>query len=186
MNRIFKQLLIFVLFVFINPSALLGQIIDLSQAKIISFEKKDPLVLNAITILQEEISKRTNITLTKGNKFPNQSQRAIVIGLENGLDKFPLEYRQLLTTMPEIKAEGYKIAVVPKKNVVLVVGNDSRGVLYGIGKLLRKLELSQGQILLPSDLNIASSPAYPIRGHQLGYRPKTNSYDAFSVEQFDN
>ncbi|MEQ9583179.1 MAG: hypothetical protein RIM68_13660, partial [Arenibacter sp.] len=102
MNRIFKQPLIFVLFVFINPSALLGQMIDLSQAKIISLEKQDPLVLNAITILQEEISKRTNITLTKGNKFPNQSQRAIIIGLENGLDKFPLEYRQLLTKMPEI------------------------------------------------------------------------------------
>jgi len=186
MNRIFKSILFLILFILIYPSSLFGQMIDLGQAKIISLEKQDPLVLNAINILQEEISKRSNITLTKGSKFQNRSQRAIVIGLENGLDKFPLEYRQFLATMPEIKAEGYKIAVVPKKNVVIVVGNDSRGVLYGVGKLLRKLELSQGQILLPSDLNIASSPAYPIRGHQLGYRPKTNSYDAFSVEQFDD
>ena len=183
MNRIFKSALFLILF---NLSSLFGQMIDLGQAKIISLEKKDPLVLNAITVLQEEISKRSSITLTKGNKFSNKTQSAVVIGLQTGLDKFPLEYKQLLATMPEIKAEGYKLVVVSEKNVVLVVGYDSRGVLYGIGKLLRKLELSQGHILLPSDLNIASSPTYPIRGHQLGYRPKTNSYDAFSVEQFDD
>ena len=183
MNRIFKSALFLILF---NLSSLFGQMIDLGQAKIISLEKKDPLVLNAITVLQEEISKRSSITLTKGNKFSNKTQSAVVIGLQTGLDKFPLEYKQLLATMPEIKAEGYKLVVVSEKNVVLVVGNDSRGVLYGVGKLLRKLELSQGHILLPSDLNIASSPTYPIRGHQLGYRPKTNSYDAFSVEQFDD
>ncbi|MEQ8422751.1 MAG: hypothetical protein RIB64_22285, partial [Arenibacter algicola] len=110
MNRIFKSILFLILFILIYPSSLFGQMIDLGQAKIISLEKQDPLVLNAINILQEEISKRSNITLTKGSKFQNRSQRAIVIGLENGLDKFPLEYRQFLATMPEIKAEGYKIA----------------------------------------------------------------------------
>ncbi len=186
MNRIFKLSIFSILFVFVIPSDLLGQMMNLGNAKIISFEKKDPLVQNAITILQEEISKRSNITLSKGNKIPQQTQSAIIVGLEKGLDKFPLEYRQLLATMPQITQEGYKITVVPKKDVVLVVGNDSRGVLYGIGKLLRNLEMSQGQILLTEDLNIASSPSFPIRGHQLGYRPKTNSYDAFSVEQFDN
>ena len=29
------------------------------------------------------------------------------------------------------------------------------------------------------------SPKYPLRGHQLGYRPKTNSYDAWDVAQWD-
>src|SRR5690606_30224344 len=82
--------------------------------------------------------------------------------------------------------EGYKIAVLEGSKTVLVVGKDARGVLYGIGKLLRKMEMDKGKILLPDDLKIASSPKYPIRGHQLGYRPKTNSYDAFSVVQFDS
>jgi hypothetical protein len=35
-------------------------------------------------------------------------------------------------------------------------------------------------------LAISSTPAYPIRGHQLGYRPKTNAYDAWSVAQYDS
>ena len=33
--------------------------------------------------------------------------------------------------------------------------------------------------------NLASAPKYPLRGHQLGYRPKTNSYDAWDLAQWD-
>ncbi|WP_192877991.1 MULTISPECIES: alpha-glucuronidase family glycosyl hydrolase [Arenibacter] len=186
MNTYFKLFLILLCLFGLNPSSLLGQMIDLSKSKIISLEKKDPLVLNAISVLQEEIDKGSGIMLNKVGKFPKQLQNRIVIGLEAGLDKFPMEYQQLIASMPVIKAEGYKIVVIPEKNTVLVVGHDSRGVLYGIGKLLRKLEIYPGQILLPNDLNIASTPRFPIRGHQMGYRPKTNAYDAFSVQQYDN
>ncbi|MCM4167184.1 hypothetical protein DHD08_05750 [Arenibacter sp. H213] len=170
----------------LNPTTLFGQMIDLSKSKIICLEKKDPLVLNAISVLQEEIGKRSGIILNKGSKFPKQLHSTIVVGLEGRLNKFPMEYQQLIASMPVIKAEGYKIAVIPKENVVLVVGHDSRGVLYGIGKLLRKLEVYPGQILLSDDVHIASTPKFPIRGHQMGYRPKTNAYDAFSVQQFDD
>ncbi|MCM4162915.1 hypothetical protein DHC50_04850 [Arenibacter sp. A80] len=186
MNKNFKQCWIPILLIYIVPSVLFGQMMDLGKAKIICLEKKDPLVQNAISILQEEIEKRSEILISREIKFPKQPQNAIVIGLEGSLNKFPTEYQDLLGAMPATNTEGYKIVVRPADNLVLVVGHDSRGVLYGIGKLLRKLEMSQGQILLPSDFSIASSPAFPIRGHQLGYRPKTNSYDAFSVEQFDD
>jgi len=39
--------------------------------------------------------------------------------------------------------------------------------------------------LVPVSATISTTPVYSVRGHQLGYRPKTNSYDAFSVAQFD-
>ena len=32
---------------------------------------------------------------------------------------------------------------------------------------------------------IATSPAYPIRGHQLGYRNTANSWDAWTVDQYE-
>jgi hypothetical protein len=32
---------------------------------------------------------------------------------------------------------------------------------------------------------VTTSPKYPLRGHQLGYRPKTNSYDAWDVGQWE-
>ena len=34
------------------------------------------------------------------------------------------------------------------------------------------MELSANKMLLPGHLSLSSTPTYPIRGHQLGYRPK--------------
>jgi hypothetical protein len=67
----------------------------------------------------------------------------------------------------------------------MVAGNDDRGVLFGVGRLLRELRLSKRHAALPSALNIATTPKYPLRGQQLGYRPKTNSYDAWSVPMWE-
>ena len=64
---------------------------------------------------------------------------------------------------------------------VNVDGNDERGVLFGVGRLLRELPC-RGKAS-PSTIRLRSptAPRYPLRGHQLGYRPKTNSYDGWSV-----
>lgn len=168
------------------PCALNSQMMDLSNSKIFCSEKKDPLVLKSISVLREEIAKRTQIDLAATNKWPKGNLPTIGIGLEGKLEKFPKEFQDVLESMPKLGAEGYKIVVLEKSNSVVVVGKDARGVLYGIGKLMRKMDMFPGKVLLPSDLRVASSPQYPIRGHQLGYRPKTNSYDAFSVAQFDS
>jgi hypothetical protein len=42
-----------------------------------------------------------------------------------------------------------------------------------------------GSLSVPDDLSVSTAPKYPLRGHQLGYRPKTNSYDAWSVPIWD-
>lgn len=163
-----------------------SQTVDLADAKIICLEKKDELVLKATTVLREEIQKRSEIGLDISKKFSKKPESIIAIGLEGQLDKFPKEYQEALSKLPSTESEGYKILVLENTKTVLIVGNDARGVLYGVGKLLRKMEIRKGQILVASDLKIASSPKYPIRGHQLGYRPKTNAYDAFSPAQFDS
>ena len=64
-------------------------------------------------------------------------------------------------------------------------GNDARGVLFGVGRLLRELRMDRDRVLLPSAFRIATAPRIPVRGHQLGYRPKTNSYDAWDVPQWE-
>ncbi|HMC60069.1 MAG TPA: hypothetical protein VKJ01_12820, partial [Candidatus Solibacter sp.] len=69
---------------------------------------------------------------------------------------------------------------------VEVVGNDERGVLFGVGGLLRALEMRRDSVTLPAALNIATAPKYALRGHQLGYRPKTNSYDGWSVPLWES
>ena len=66
-----------------------------------------------------------------------------------------------------------------------ISGNDARGVLFGIGRLLRELRITRGSIQLPDGFAETSAPRYPLRGHQLGYRPKSNTYDAWSVPVFE-
>ncbi|MBT4139361.1 MAG: hypothetical protein HOE48_15680, partial [Candidatus Latescibacteria bacterium] len=68
---------------------------------------------------------------------------------------------------------------------VLVIGNDTRGMLYGVGYLLRKLVMRFDEIMLPDDIDVTTAPVYALRGHQVGYRDKTNSYCAWDVDQWD-
>ena len=45
--------------------------------------------------------------------------------------------------------------------------------------------MEESLISIKNQIDIASSPEYPIRGHQFGYRNTANSWDAWTVEQFD-
>ncbi len=76
-------------------------------------------------------------------------------------------------------AEGYSLKVDGSQ--VSISANDARGVLFGAGRLLREMHMRRGRITIDASLNITTSPKYALRGHQLGYRPKTNSYDGWSV-----
>ncbi len=163
-----------------------SQTLDLSNSRIICFEKKDKIVSQSLIVLQEEIEKRSSIQLPISSKWSKDIQPVIAIGLENNLRKFPETFRSVISNMPSLDEEGYKIIVLKDLNTVLVIGHDSRGVLYGVGKLLRNMEIRPNRIFVPENFQITTSPRYPIRGHQLGYRPKTNSYDAWSPEQFES
>ena len=69
---------------------------------------------------------------------------------------------------------------------IAVFGADERGLLFGVGKLLRLIDFGRQQVCLPiGTLDIVSHPEYRLRGQQLGYRPKSNAYDAWSVEIWD-
>ncbi len=59
-----------------------------------------------------------------------------------------------------------------------------RGLIYGIGKMLCKTEFSEEKITLIQDISGSYSPFMKIRGHQLGWRPTANSYEAWTVEQY--
>ena len=80
--------------------------------------------------------------------------------------------------------EGFRVQVVDGN--VVVAGNDARGMLFGVGYLLRNLRMERGHVLQVEDnLQAATAPRLKLRGHQLGYRPKVNAYDAFTVDMYD-
>ncbi|MCA9111756.1 MAG: hypothetical protein KDA52_17515, partial [Planctomycetaceae bacterium] len=80
-------------------------------------------------------------------------------------------------------AEGFAIGV--DGETVLIIGRDERGILFGVGRLLRELTMRQGEIHLPSDTQISTSPRYPMRVHQLGYRNGATSYDLWTVVKYE-
>ena len=185
MNNLLKALSVpFLLCVLAVPKNY-GQTIDLSQAQIFSTVSDKNVLLRSLEILQQEVEKRSDIKLQTSTKLPKAGSPTIVVALEGDLAKLPEVYRKGLGTMTPIKREGFKLVALSGINAVLIVGKDSRGLLYGTGRLLRNMEMAKGSLKVKADLSLATSPRYPIRGHQLGYRPKTNAYDAFTVAQFD-
>jgi len=159
------------------------KMLDFSDCVIVVFGDMDRVEVKAVSVLQEEIAKRTGITLQIKKQWPAGGKAVIAVGLQAKAGEFAGKYADGAKTW-KIGTEGFGIAAKDGKAAV-VVGKDARGVLYGIGRLLRKMYLTDGSILVPGDLSIVSTPKYRLRGHQLGYRPKTNAYDAWSVAQFD-
>jgi hypothetical protein len=159
--------------------------IDLSKAQIYCPVKDTKVLLRSLEVLQQEVGKRSQTQWSIAKKIPKPGQAAVFLTTEKELAALPEPLRSAANRMPATRSEGFKLVIEENTNTVLIVGHDARGLLYGVGRLLRKLDMRPGKITISGEASIATSPTYPIRGHQLGYRPKTNAYDAFSVAQFD-
>ena len=183
MSRVFKISFLLLLFSFTGIQITHCQTVDLSGSSIYNTISDKTVFLRSVEILQQEVEKRSGIKMPLVKKMPKAGQPVIILAMENDLSKLSENERSEIKALPEIRQEGFKL--LARKNTVVVVGKDSRGLLYGIGRLLRKMEMQPGKVTLSENLSLATTPRYPIRGHQLGYRPKTNAYDAFSVAQFD-
>jgi len=175
--------LLFSILIFpLNLSASEGNL-DFTNSVIVTPRKLEKLEQKAITVLREEVQKRTGIQLNTVIKWPWNKQPVIAIGQKEQIKSFAGPYSNILGNGQTLSKEGFRLLI--KENSILVVGNDPRGVFYGVGRLLRNLYMKPGFISAPNNLKINTSPRYPIRGHQLGYRPKTNAYDAWEAAQFD-
>lgn len=60
-----------------------------------------------------------------------------------------------------------------------------RGFIYGIGLLLRKTRVTSGKVCLVREISGKYRPYKKVRGHQCGYRPLPNTYDAWSYSDYE-
>ncbi|MDR2078367.1 MAG: hypothetical protein LBP74_01430 [Treponema sp.] len=155
---------------------------------LITTEKLLPRRQKAVTALLEEIEKRSlqrlELKQCGGDEWWNSRQPLIALGTNEICPRYPAEVTAALNKKA-LKAEGFQIISVQAPALTVIHGADDRGLLYGIGKLLRLAKITPGKFLLPENLDITDSPRFPLRGHQLGYRPKTNAYDAWTEQVFD-
>jgi len=74
----------------------------------------------------------------------------------------------------------------PDHSVRLILeGGRPRALLYAAGWILRHAERDNSALLLPPEIQGCFAPAWPIRGHQLGYRATANSYDAWDDTRYE-
>ncbi|MBR6740301.1 MAG: hypothetical protein IKM04_04465 [Clostridia bacterium] len=119
----------------------------------ISVDRSNPDLCFVANVLSEELTKRT------GLDFPLSEGGNIVINIDLSL---PAEGFSL-------KSDGTSISII---------GGSRLGAIHGVGRLLRLAKWAKGSFSLPA-VDITDAPEKEIRGNQLGYRPKTNAYDAW-------
>jgi hypothetical protein len=162
--------------------------IQLHDAIVVSRPGKLPFAeQTAARVLVEEVEKRTGVRLGASTVWPaGKAIIAITSGQKAREWGRHLPSRQG-AHVPEKSPEGYRLYVDSRDGspVVWVIGADARGALFGVGNLLRRLNASRGRLTIAAGLDIATSPAFAIRGHQLGYRATTNTYDAWNATQFE-
>jgi hypothetical protein len=153
------------------PTAFGADPLRLTQAVVV-LESEHPVVANAARVLSEEIEKRTGLQWMVGAQT-SQAGARVVLAVDNAAG----------VTGPAV--DGFRITVDPAVPAVRIVGNSPRGVLFGVGHLLRKSQWRLGSVELPGAVTVNTSPTYPLRGHQLGYRSRANSYDKWDAEQYE-
>ena len=163
------------------PAAQAAEQLDLSSAVVVQRPGDLPNAeQTAATVLVEEIEARSGIRPATSTTWPKGKTVIAITSQPNGP-----EWGRDLPENLETRPEGYRLFVDVRASTVWIVGADPRGALFGVGALLRNLDWARGRVSIPAALDVATAPAYPIRGHQLGFRNTANSWDSWIPEQFD-
>ena len=161
---------------------------DLTRARIELDGGSGPRCLQARTVLAEEVGRRAQqVWPADGGNGPVITLCDAATAVRDGARWSEEEARSFRNAEFTARPEGFRIERAGDS--LTVTGNDARGVLYGVGWLLRHLEVRRCSVLLPDALldggPVRSAPHYPLRGHQIGYRPKTNSYCGWTVAEWE-
>jgi hypothetical protein len=153
------------LLLFVLLGRFAAQALDLAGASVVLPAGASPQERKAAVMLIDEVERRTRLRWPLANARPSGAAPAILLTRAAG------------------RPEGYRISI--SAGAVTVSGSDARGVLFGVGRLLRALEMSRDRVGLRDDFRVDTAPETRLRGHQLGYRPKTNSYDGWTVAMWE-
>lgn len=161
---------------------------DLSAATIVVRQGElAPAETIAPTVLAEEIHARTGLAWQITEEWPVTGP-IIVVGSRAGDAAWPRPLPAAIPADgPATTAEGYAIYTDSdgEQPVIWLVGADGPGTLFAVGHLLRTMMWTPGSARLEEPIKTATAPAYPIRGHQLGYRYHSNTYDAWDDAQYE-
>ncbi|WP_211101402.1 hypothetical protein [Niveispirillum sp. SYP-B3756] len=161
-----------------------AQSLDLTHATLVAAPASGPEQA-AVTLLLEEVAKRTGIAW---EQRAAEAGPLVVVGQGTQMGALlPADLRSAWTAPVGWGREGYTLRTFTYQGrpLIAIAGHDARGVLYGIGHLLRSLAMEKGRAVLAAPLNVTATPEKTLRSHQIGYRFKNNTYDAWTLAQFE-
>ncbi|MCX7591627.1 MAG: hypothetical protein N2255_08375, partial [Kiritimatiellae bacterium] len=167
--------------------------ICLRDTVVVTGREANPPEIKAAMVLIEEVRRRTGLEwelrvgeTTVARAAVARGRALILLGTRHSLAELLDLFAEDMRSNPVPGPEGFEVVVTGHVSpVVIVLGADARGVLYGVGTLLRRLWMEEGVTRLDASLKISTFPRFSVRGHQLGYRPLNNTYDAWTPGQFD-
>lgn len=166
--------------------ALDASLSDLNHCTVIVPSSPSKRETVAAEMVVDEIMQRCGVTWTQGSS--NAGAVKIYLGTRSNWRGLGSAVSSVAAKAAKLPAESYAIAtgVEGGSAWIAVCGSDERGLIFGAGRMLRMLRLDRRSVTADlKAMNLTSSPHYAVRGHQLGYRPKTNAYDALTVAMWD-
>ncbi len=121
----------------------------------------------AAEFLCDEISKRTDLAVSVAGTAPADTQPAVFMGT---VASPPDSYKAPKGLKVPETPDGFVLSVdmkIRKAPTIYVIGRDERGVLFGAGMLLRRLNIGRKTINIDEHLQVSSAPHSRIRGHKL-------------------
>src|SRR5687768_9851914 len=159
---------------------------NFSSAVIVVSPVADSVERKAAAMLAEEVEKRCGLLWSTTTSMPPSDTPAIFLG---SVERIPPGAHQGIEVArgrdSHLKQDGYVLVSRSEKpERIYAIGNDSRGCLFAAGRLLRELRMKPGSARIPP-LDITTAPHRPIRGHQIGWRPKSNTYDRWGLKEYE-
>src|SRR5689334_18591183 len=164
----------------------------ISVRTVVFARPQTPVEAKAIEMLREESARHTSVPLEFATQMPlRQDTQVILIATRPQVStllpaNLQIAWQQTLSQLhPSTASEGYLVAPLRWKDTPLVViaGNDARGELFAIGWFLR--QLAENNMATFGRKAFFTEPEKPVRGYQIGYRMKNNTYDAWTLPQFE-
>lgn len=174
--------------------AFLLALTSVAQNPVLVASPATPIERQYLTFLKRETARRTNsnwqITPHLAQSSPARTAvlGTIVLGTVAEMEELlprPLFLQWQARHAPvTANPEGYTVTPLGKHLVVLA-GNTPRAELFAAGWLLRNTRFTESAMTLPMPKAFYTAPEKPVRGYQIGYRMKNNTYDAWTLAQFE-
>ena len=148
----------------------------------------DSIETKAAQMLVEEVERRSGIRWKVSSTTPLTPSAQVLLGSR---DRLPPGAEGIVSTFAAGRdgnptADGYLLRTSSREQGarVYAIGNDARGCLFAAGRLLRQVRITGEDLRIPAS-DIVTAPHRPLRGHQLGWRPKSNTYDRWGLKEYE-